>query len=450
MASLKEKIKIIIKEFHEASLPELVERELEIDYDFFNARVNKIITVVGPRRAGKTFFSFQMMKRLLSGNGKITDILHINFEDERILPLRAEDLGIILEAYFELYDRERKPFLFFDEIQNIENWDKFVRRLNEQGYRIFITGSNSKFLSRDIATSLRGRTLTYELLPFSFSEILTAAGVFWTADDIYGKKRFRLKAEFDSYFESGGYPEIVFMQEDSMRVRMLQDYFNAIMFRDLVERYGIKNHELLRQWLHTLLSNISSMVSLSKVEKDYKSRGIKLSKTTLSEFTGYCEEIYFGFMLNICAESERRRQVNPKKFYIIDHGMHNYLNLQLSKNRGRVLENMVFLELRRRGYSLCYYKTKAGYEIDFLTERGEEKNLIQVCLNMDRIETYDREKRALVSGMRELGLRRGLIITGDAKREERADELRIEIIPAWEWFLSDEDAEGGDKSGFRQ
>ena len=173
----KENFKIIIKEFHESPLPDLIERKGLFDLSILDSPINKVITIIGPRRAGKTYYVFQIMKALMKKKVDIADILYINFEDERILPMSGEDLQGILDAFFELYEKKSKPFIFFDEIQNISGWERFVRRLNDRGFAVFITGSNSRLLGREIATALRGRTLTYEIFPFSFKEFIIAKGI---------------------------------------------------------------------------------------------------------------------------------------------------------------------------------------------------------------------------------------------------------------------------------
>lgn len=167
---------------------------------------------------------------------------------------------------------------------------------------------------------------------------------------IYGKTRHRINQLYEEYFFSGGYPEITFLEEKSTKGRILQDYFNTIFYRDLVERYRIKNSVLLRQWLNTLMMNLSSPISFNKIENDFRSRGMRLSRATLSSYARYVEDTFFGFFVELYSESVRKRQINPKKFYLIDQGMHNYLTLKFTENRGRILENLVFLELRRRGF----------------------------------------------------------------------------------------------------
>jgi len=435
---LKEKLKVIIKEFHEAGLPGLIRRHLEIDLSILQSPVRKIITITGPRRAGKTTFLYQLMKEVIAKGADITDIIYINFEDERILPMKAEDLQNVLDAYFELYQEKKYPFIFLDEIQNVDNWDKFVRRLNDQGFKIFLTGSNSRLLGREIATALRGRTLTYELFPFSFAEFLAVSGIPFDKNSLYGSARHHIRQQFDDFFFSGGYPEITLIQEKSVRARIFQDYFNTIFYRDLVDRYKIKSSELLRQWLNTLMANMSSLISFKKIENDYKSRGMKLSRATLSTFARYVEDIYFGFFVEMYAESVRKRQVNPKKFYLIDQGLHNFLTLTFSQNRGQLLENLVYLELRRRGHHVCYYKSKSGSEVDFLLIKNGQIKLIQVCYDLRQIDTFTREKKAILSGIRELELKSGLILTQDEKREEKIQNYSLQIMPVWEWLLINE------------
>jgi hypothetical protein len=434
---IKDNLKMVIKEFHESAIPDLVEREPLFDFSILHAPINKVITIIGPRRAGKTFFLFQIMKELIKKRLDITDILYINFEDERILPMVGQELQLILDAYFELYEKKTNPFIFLDEVQNISGWDRFVRRLNDKGFTLLITGSNSHMLGREIATSLRGRTLTYEIFPFSFKEFLETQGIRVEKNLLYGKMRHRIRTLYDDYFFSGGYPEIALIQDKSVRGRILQDYFNTIFYKDLVDRYHIKNTDLLRQWLNTLLLNLSSLISFSKIENDFKSRGMKLSRATLSAFAGYIEDAFFGFFVEMYSESARKRQVNPKKFYLIDPGLHNYLTFKFAENRGRLLENLVFLELRRKGLPIFYYKTAQGNEVDFLVyDHQRQWNMIQVCHDLTHIDACSREKKALLSALSEMDLNAGTIINDSEKRVEKSGNRTLDIVPIWEWLLN--------------
>jgi predicted AAA+ superfamily ATPase len=277
--------------------------------------------------------------------------------------------------------------------------------------------------------------LVYEIFPFSFLEFLTAKGIKPEKNLAYGKMRHRIRQLYGEYLFSGGYPEITLIGEESIRGRIIQDYFNTIFYRDLIERYRIKNTELLKLWLNTLLMNPSSLISFSKIENYFKSRGMKLSRATLSTFAQYVEDTFFGFFIEMYSESARKRQVNPKKFYLVDLGLHNYLTLKFLENRGRLLENLVFLELRRRGAQIFYYKTATGHEVDFLLKEKGKWKLIQTCHDLEQIDTYGREKKALISGLKELGVSSGTIITDHEKRTEKVEDHRINIIPIWEWLL---------------
>jgi len=435
---IKEKFKMVLMEFHEAELPELVERKGLFDLSMLESRVNKVFAVIGPRRAGKTYLLYQIIRALLAKGLTPSDLIYVNFEDERLAPLKGEELQSLLDAYFELYQGKSKPHIFLDEIQNVSGWDRFVRRLHDKGFKIFITGSNSRMLSREIATSLRGRTLTLEVFPFSFKEFIELKGVKVDEDFRYTKARHQIAKLYEEYFFSGGYPEVILAEDKAFRVRILQDYFNTVFYRDLVERYGIQNTELLRLWLNTLVANTSSLINFSKIENDFKSRGMKLSKATLSYFAGYVEDAYFGFFVELFSESVRKRQVNPRKFYLVDVGIHNFLTIRAGENRGRILENLVYLALRRKTLPLFYYKTGAGHEIDFIVREGKDTRLLQVCYDLSHIDTFSREKEALISGMRELGLKSGAIINQYEKRTEEIEDIRIEILPAWEWLIAEE------------
>jgi predicted AAA+ superfamily ATPase len=182
--------------------------------------------------------------------------------------------------------------------------------------------------------------------------------------------------------------------------------------------------------------NAASLISLSKLENDFKSRGMRLSRATLSTFAGYIEDVFFGFFVEMYSESVRKRQVNPKKFYLVDVGIHNYLTYKFTQNMGRLLENLVFLELRRKGTPVFYYKTSGGHEVDFLIKNRETWNMIQVCHDPTQIDTFTREKKALASGLKEIGIEQGTIITNNEKKMEQTGKYLLNIVPIWEWLLA--------------
>ena len=432
---LKDKIKIILGELVDILPRQFIQREPPLNPNLLHGRINKAITIIGPRRAGKTWFLYQFMNLLIEQGRSLDDFLYINFEDERLQPFTVDNFQLILDAWFELRGPGKKPLIFFDEIQNIDGWDRFIRRLIDQGYRVCITGSNSKLLSSEIATALRGRTLTREIFPFSFKEFLQVKGISPTADLLYRKERHLLASHFAQYLYCGGYPEIVLTDDRHTQINIAQNYFNTIFYRDLVDRHHINNTELLRHWMHLLLTNISSLISYRKAENDFKSRGLQVSASTLSRFAAYLEEAFFGTFLEMHSESVRKRQTNPKKFYLVDQGLHNFLAMNFSGNKGRLLENVVFLEFQRRGIPVRYYKTSTDLEIDFITSMPGKEQLIQVCYDMSRQETAEREKRAILKGMSETGHNEGLILTNNHKEKFSFHGKQLHLCPVYEWLL---------------
>jgi len=432
----KDTLKRIMAEFHESGLPDFVRRDLAVDWSALSPKLNKVITVIGPRRAGKTTYLFQMMRHLMEQGASNRDFIYVDFEDTRILPLDTTDLQYVLDAYLEMYGPEKDPVLFLDEVQNVPNWEKFVRRVNDQGLKTIVTGSTSRMLAREMASALRGRTLTYELFPFSFPEYLKSREVDPERQDVYGKGGHVIRQHFENYFFSGGFPEVALTGQSAPHTGILHRYFDTVFYRDLIDRYKIRNSALLRRWLNVLLAGIAAKISLSKMEKDCKSRGMRVSKATLSNFATYVEDIYFGFFVEIFSQSARTRQANPKKFYIVDLGLHNHLSVKFTENRGRLLENLVYLRLRREGLPTFYYRSKSGGEVDFLVKDGKRIGLIQVCHEMERMETFNRKKRALVEAMQELALETAQIVTFDSNSNLKENGQTIHIVPAWQWLLS--------------
>ena len=285
-------LKRIIKEFQELRLPLIYPRDIKIPLDS-----KKIIAISGPRRSGKTFLLLFQIKKLLSQKISRERILYINFDDPRLLPFSAKDMEDLLEAYFELYPslRDKTNFAFFDEIQNVKGWERSIRRIyDSQNFRIFLTGSSSKFLSKEIATSLRGRAINFELLPFSFREILLVKGIEIKPDIFYSKTRFIVKKLFSQYLKEGGFPEIVLEKNKDTKIRILKEYLETMFFKDLVERFNIKNQAVLRETVKHLTSNISSLFSLNAFWQ-WLRHTYPVSKRTLINYVSYLEEIGLFF-----------------------------------------------------------------------------------------------------------------------------------------------------------
>lgn len=404
----------------------LVERDMEIHF------AGKINTIIGPRRSGKTFFIYQKMNQLKSKNKD--KIIYINFEDERLLPAEKEDLDLILESYYELYPENigEKLYLFFDEIQEVPFWHLFLRRIYDQeNVEICVTGSSSKLLSKEIATELRGRTLTYAIFPYSFKEFLKAKGVIPERNFEHTRLRYEIKKLLQEYIEFGGFPEIA-DRDELLKTRILQEYFDLIFYRDLVERYRIRNFDMVREMLLYLLNNFSSYFSTNKYYKFLKSQGKKVSKNTLFTYISCMADINLIFPVPKYGKL-KEQFANPKKVYVIDTGLINAVTFKFSSDIGRLYENLVVIELKRRGGEVYYWKNK--YECDFLVKVGEQvREAIQVCYDLTE-ENREREINGIIEAMEEFRLEEGLIITGDLEGEEEMAGRKISYKPLWKWLL---------------
>lgn len=420
----KEAFKLAIREFHERSLPDLVERELSVPLD-----AEKVVTLYGPRRVGKTYYLYQLIDSLIPLHGK-ERIIFINLEDERLLPLDVKDMHLLVEAYYELYPENRKKlaYLFLDEIQVVKGWETFVRRLDEsRNFRILITGSSAKLMSREIATSLRGRTLPYQLLPLSFSEFLRFKKMKYDLPLVkYSGIRFDIKKALEEYLKWGGYPEAARADED-IRIEILKSYFEMIVFRDLVERFSIRNSRFMKFLLKYLLTNISNLFSVNRFYCSLES-GLKSSRETLQDYLSHVLESEIIFLIPKFAYSLKVQEKNPKKIYCLDNGLRHTAAFLFSKDIGRLAENLVFLELLRRGYEVHYWKNKR--EVDFIAQKEGRTLAINVCYE-DSIP--ERETEGL-KGLKDSDLKADalFLVTRDTDKELN----NIRFVPLWEWLLS--------------
>lgn len=400
-------------------------------------RVGKVDAVVGMRRVGKSWLLASRMRELLDAGIPRGRILHVEFEDDRLAEVRTEDLHRIEEAFYSLHpdSHGKECWYFFDEIQNAPGWERFVRRLlANRNLHLAITGSSAKLLSTEIATSLRGRALTTEVLPFSFREVLRHHDIEvparWPAPQ---GTRARLRHEFDRHLLVGGFPEV--QDDDEHRQRILQSYLDATILRDIVERHALTNAPLLRAIVRRLLRSAASKTSVNALAKDLKSLGMVFGRASVYELLEHIQDAYLVFLLPIHAQSERRRQVNPRKVYAIDHGLVRACVGRRSEDFGHHLENLVYLELRRRGEVGGYHITASGREVDFVVGPADEPHLVQVCANLGDASTRERELGALREAMDEFDGARGTVVTLDEASTVKHGNRTIEIVPAWQWLL---------------
>ena len=436
----KEILKEVIKEFQEGELPEVVEREIDVPLSS-----SKIISIVGPRRSGKTYFLFVIIKRLFSQGISKDKIIYLSFDDPRLLPCDAKGMELILEAYRELFPEHMKKtsYLFLDEIQNVKDWELGLRRIHDtRKFRIFVTGSSSKLLSKEIATQLRGRAISFEILPFSFREFLSARDIKLDKNIIYSTKRFFIKKYLEEYLETGGFPEVVLEEKPDLKLRILKEYVETMFIRDLVERYNIKNQPLLRELIKFHTTNIASIFSVNAFYKWIK-QTYPVTKRTLLNYVSYLEDSGLFFLVRKFSYSLKEQAQGVRKCYIVDNGLRNAYGFRFSEDKGRNLENVVFLELCHRKImsplmEIFYWQDYRKREVDFVIKEGKEvKELIQACAVIDDLNIRKREIKALLKTSEDLKCNNLSVITLDYEDEEIIHDKRIIFKPLWKWLIED-------------
>ena len=392
---------------------------------------NTNYVLVGLRRAGKSYLLYQDIQTLIAQNKATAEnILYINFEDERLYSMKAEELGIIIDAYAELYP-DKKPYIYLDEIQNIEGWEKFARRLADSKYRVMVTGSNAKMLGREIATTLGGRYIPREIFPFSFEEYLAYSNVDLGKNWKFSqKKSAQIYNLFNTYFYDGGIAES-FEQADK------REYLNAlyqkILVGDIVERNNIRNPRVFRFLAKKLADSVMQPSSLNRLQHMVKSTGDSISLPALKDYLEYMQEAYLFFAIPNLA-SPITEQATIQKRYVADNGI---LNLFLFQGETKLLENIVAIELNRRyrntfEETLLYYYNK-NCEVDFCIPT--DKIAIQVSYNLNDSATYEREIGGLKKFLKAFRDYQGYVITYNEETEINIDDKIIHVIPVWKWLL---------------
>ncbi len=423
---MKAQLKRIVADFHQAPLADFRRRSLDVPLE-----LGKIITIVGPRRAGKTFYLFQLMADLQRVGVSREEMLYINFEDERLELEGNNDL--IFDAYRELYPEQdlTRAYLFFDEIQELPAWEKFVRRVMDTISRhIFLTGSNSRLLSREIATSLRGRGISFEILPLSFAEYLRFQDQ-PAYPPVSSKDRAMVGRAFEQYCLWGGYPELVAIDE-RFKAQTLQEYFNAMFYRDLVARYRISDPAILKYLLKRLIGSFTKEFSVHKLYNDLKSRSFSIGKDSLYRLM---DEVFDIYML---ARVERydpwviRREMSNKKAYLYDNGLANALHYSFAEDRGKLLENLVFRHLRETTHEI--YFVRNGWECDFIAfSQARGPLLVQVTARLDD-NNLAREVKGLEAARNLAGRGEALLLAESIQPGLDIPEW-IRVMPIMEWLL---------------
>ena len=381
------------------------------------------LVVAGIRRVGKSTLLVQLMRSFYKDTS-----YYFNFEDERLLNFKPNDFNSLYELMVELFD-ERKVF-FFDEIQNVKGWENFVRRMQDRKFKFFITGSNASLLSRELGTKLTGRYLSQKLYPFSFKEFLSFKNYKFQQNNLYKTvERGKLKKFFNVYLKEGGMPE--YLQYQNKEV--LKNVYEDILYRDIAVRYDIKETKSLRELALYFLTNLGGLFSYNKLKKNL---GLG-SVNTVKSYVEHLENSFLIFTINLFSYSLKQQSVAPKKVYCLDNGLANAVSFRFSRDKGKFLENLVFVELKRRDEDIYYYKTKNNLEVDFLLKKGRKvKQLIQVSQNLKEAKTKEREVKGLTTALKELKLKQGLILTEDEEETITLKGIKIVVQPVYKWLLT--------------
>ena len=424
----KELVKTVILDSQSRIYPDVWDRNLEIPFDS-----KKIITLSGVRRSGKTYHLFGVIDKLKKKGVDSSRILYLNFEDERFV-LSSKDLDLILQSYSELFPDINLSdcYFLFDEVQEVEGWEKFISRLySSVSQNIFVTGSNSKLLSKEIATTLRGRTLTYEVYPLAFKEYLKV--VFPNFNLNKSKDKSKVVSYFSKFMKQGGFPETIKMNK-YLRSKVHQEYFNTMLFRDLVDRFKVSQVSTLKYFCKRLIANSSYEFSVNKIYNDLKSQGYQVAKDSLYLYQDYVDAIYVCRLVSKFSHSVIKSEGSRKKSYIVDHGMGMSIDYKFAHDKGRILENLIALEFIKTGKVINY--SQNGSECDFLVIENEEiQKAVQVCYDLGDVDTYDREINGLVKTCQKLGLKKGFIINMEQEEEVNVEGVSISIVPAWKYLL---------------
>jgi uncharacterized protein len=407
--------KIIIERQEWLKKIKLIKRDITIENE-----ANYAFT--GLRRAGKSYYLYQIIQEKFSKEN-YERLLLINFEDERLLELTHHDLQHILDAYFELFELE--PIIFLDEIQNVPHWQKFVRRLADEGRRIYVTGSNAEMLSHEIATTLGGRFINKEILPLSFREYLSFKNIQVSSKSKYSSERYKIIKEYEEYLHFGGFPELLQMKE---KREFLSSVYQKLFYGDLIARYKVSNVVTLKLMVKKLAESVNNETSVNRIKNLIKSTGVSIGSNTLFDYLNYLESSFLIASITNFHSKFTEKETN-KKYYFLDNGI---LGLFLTDQPTKLLENQIYIELRRRGDNPFFLKRKT--EVDFyIPEKGM---LIQVSYSINNPETAGREVKGLRAAMKEFGITISWIITYDETKEIEVQEGIINVIPAWQWLLT--------------
>jgi predicted AAA+ superfamily ATPase len=415
---MRETIKKIILELHDQGLPLYKKRDKDLK-SLFNTGM--AVVIIGPRRAGKSYFMYQIMDEL---KRPIKDYICINFEDNRLADFTYKNFDDILIAYNELYPN-KKPIFFLDEVHNVDKWWLFVRRLVDKKYEVFITGSNAHLLSKEYSTHLGGRALETVLFPLSFKEFLKFKNINYDKNIIHSNKRFKILNEFKEYIAFGGFPQLVLNKNKDAKQMILNSYFNTVVYRDIIARYNIEDENVFKLFLKKVAENVGNPFTYRSLENIIRSLDYDVTRKTLINYSEACIEAFFILKSTVAKESVKKREMQ-RKAYLIDTG---YLKLfYTNENFGKLLENSVATYFYTKYNKLNYFRGKN--EVDFILP---DNTPVQVCYDLDA--AYDREIKALIGYLKLKNKKTGYIITWNKYDEIKKQGYKIKLIPAYYFML---------------
>jgi predicted AAA+ superfamily ATPase len=400
----------------------------------------KIITIPGVRRCGKSSQMEAVANELIRQGIDRKMILWISFDDERLVRMTSDELNDLIDAYHEMYpDVEMSSvYIFFDEIQLIDDWEYFVMRLFKHYTKhIYISGSNATMLSSELKSVLRGWPEEEETLPLSFKEYCAFKGI--ATDSWQAQDQAKVRNAFRDYNQEGGFPEVVLMENALSKAKTLQTYFDTMLLKDLAEHYKIANMEVLRYFVKRMMENLTKQTSIRSIHNDLKSRGLKISKDTLYDWSDYACNIFLFFRIANYSKSLQKIESSQPKYYCIDNGLRSAILLPQSDDDGKKLENTIFLQLYRQRTPIDrIFYFQGNTECDFVLQRGIDiVQLIQVTWSMQEADTREREIRGILEASKATNCQNLLIITADESEEIQVEGKQIQVVPAWQWLLSE-------------
>ena len=395
----------------------------------------EVIVIKGVRRSGKSTLLINEIKRLTQNRIDIKNILFVNFEDQRFRMFDEQKLlEDIKNVYLEYVQPKGDIVIMLDEVQNIKGWEQWVLKEYElSSNALYVTGSNSHLLGAEFGTALGGRYLDIEVFPLSFREYLSFVDINISSKAELLHRKIEIQQQFNTYIKYGGFPKVAILEDEVLKKETVKIYYDSILLKDIVARYRLKNYQLLNELALFLLSNNATINALNKLKNNFSA-----SFDTIRDYIEYLSNAYIVLSIPKFDYSLKKQIANPRKFYTIDTGFANAVSFNISQKRGANLENIVFLEYRRRGDELYYYKTAKGLEIDFLIPRGEITELVQVSVTLENEETYKRELRVFAEAKKELkGDVKATLITLDDSGLIEYNGCEIDVVNVFEFLLLD-------------